>query len=103
MTYAVSLKLKPETYQRFQHIHQQLNAGEIESLSKRGYRSIIAKKININGQGIGMYRIKKTLKLNNAEIFIKPNSFNYKKLHKGLEYEGNEFIIKFNGQQNWFK
>ena len=34
MTYAVSLKLKPETYQRFQHIHQQLNAGEIESLSK---------------------------------------------------------------------
>ena len=34
MTYAVSLKLKPETYQRFQHIHQQLNAGEIKSLSK---------------------------------------------------------------------
>ena len=33
MTYAVSLKLKPETYQRFQHIHQQLNAGESESLS----------------------------------------------------------------------
>ena len=45
----------------------------------------------------------KTLKLNSAEILIKPNSFNYKKLHKGLEYEGNEFIIKFNGQQNWFK
>lgn len=80
-----------------------INENEIESLSNRGYRSVTAKKININGQGIGMYRIKKTLKLNNAEIIIKPNSFNYNKLHKGIEYEGNEFLIKFHGQQNWFK
>ena len=34
MTYAVSLKLKPETYQRFQQLHQQFNAGETESLAK---------------------------------------------------------------------
>lgn len=81
-----------------------INEDEIDSLSIRGYRSNIAKKININGQGIGMYRIKKTLKLNNAEIFINPNSFKCNKMHKGLEYEGNEFLIQFNGQQkNWFQ
>ncbi|WP_234111796.1 hypothetical protein [Chryseobacterium sp. R2A-55] len=80
-----------------------INPSEIDSLSLRGYRSDIAKKININGQGIGMYRIKKTLKINNAEISINPNSFKFNKIHKGLEYEGNEFLIKFNGQQkNWF-
>ena len=80
-----------------------INQNEIDSLSLRGYRSEIAKKININGQGIGMYRIKKTLKLNNAEIFINPNSFKYTKIHKGLVYEGNEFLIKFQGQQKkWF-
>ena len=34
MTYQISLKLKPETHQRFAHIHQQLNAGEINYLVK---------------------------------------------------------------------
>jgi uncharacterized protein (DUF2236 family) len=34
MTYQISLKLKPETHQRFAHIHQQLNAGESQSLAK---------------------------------------------------------------------
>lgn len=34
MTYAVALKLKPETYQKFQQLHQQFNAGETESLAK---------------------------------------------------------------------
>ena len=79
-----------------------IDKSEIDLLTKRGYRSNIAKKININGPGIGMYRIKKTLKLNNAELVIKPNSFKYIKTHKGIDYEGNEFLIKFNGQQDWF-
>ncbi len=34
MNYVISLKLTPETHQRFQQIHQQLNAGETESLAK---------------------------------------------------------------------
>ena len=34
MTYQISLKLKPETHQRFAHIHQQLNAGESQNLAK---------------------------------------------------------------------
>lgn len=74
---------------------------DIEKLSTRGFRSQIAKKININGQGIGMYRIKKTLELNKAELLINPNAFNYTKTHKGINYEGNELIVKFHGQQDW--
>ena len=72
-----------------------INDYEIESLSKRGYRSIIAKKININGQGIGMYRIKKTLKLNNAEIEIVPRVSDYTKTKGNLIYEHNQFKIIF--------
>ena len=34
MSYMISLKLKAETHQRFQQIHQQLNQGENESLAK---------------------------------------------------------------------
>lgn len=34
MSYLISLKLTLETYRRFQHIHQQLNQGETESLAK---------------------------------------------------------------------
>ncbi len=32
MTYQISLKLKPETHQRFAHIHQQLNAVKAKAL-----------------------------------------------------------------------
>ncbi len=28
MTYSISLKIQPTTYQRFETIHQKLNAGE---------------------------------------------------------------------------
>ena len=34
MSYVISLKLKSETHQRFQDIHQQLNQGQTESLAK---------------------------------------------------------------------
>ncbi|OOV84143.1 MULTISPECIES: hypothetical protein [unclassified Acinetobacter] len=34
MTYSISLKIQPTTYQRFETIHQKLNAGETESQSK---------------------------------------------------------------------
>lgn len=34
MTYTISLKIQPATYQRFETIHQKLNAGETESQSK---------------------------------------------------------------------
>lgn len=35
MSYTVELKLKPETYQQFQQIHQKLNQGEKAPLSKQ--------------------------------------------------------------------
>ncbi|HFK5508571.1 ATP-binding protein [Elizabethkingia bruuniana] len=76
---------------------------EIGLLTIRGYRSDFAKQINCNGQGIGMSRIVKTLELNKSELVIIPNAFKFSKINKGVMYEGNEFRIKFKGQQDWFK
>lgn len=76
---------------------------EINKLSIRGYRSDYARLLNNNGHGIGMYRIHKTLKLNDAELVIKPRTNDFKRESRGIKYEANEFRIKFNGQQDWFK
>jgi hypothetical protein len=76
---------------------------EIASLSISGWRSDSAQKLNQNGSGIGMYRIKKTLRLNNAELEVIPRCNSYEKIARGIHYEGNLFKIKFLGQQNWFK
>jgi signal transduction histidine kinase len=71
---------------------------EIDKLTVRGHRSDTAKLIHSKGQGLGMYRIKKTLKVNNAEMLITPRINDYKTIHKGVKYEGNEFKIIFNNQ-----
>lgn len=76
---------------------------EVKELTNFGYRSDTAKKINTEGQGIGMYRIIKTLKLNNAELEITPRINDFTKKRGDITYEGNEFRIKFNRQKDWFK
>jgi signal transduction histidine kinase len=76
---------------------------EIARLSTRGYRSESARLLNTEGNGIGMYRILKTLKFNNAVLEILPRVNNYKKKIEQIEYEGNQFKIKFMGQQDYFK
>ena len=74
---------------------------EKQLITQRSYRSEVAKKLNEKGMGIGMYRIIKTLKFNNAILEIRPREFNISKLHKGVKYEGNEFRIIFKGQNKW--
>ncbi len=76
---------------------------EISKLTEYGYRSDIAREINEEGKGIGMYRLTKTLKLNNAELEVSPRVNDYKKQIGKIDYEGNQFKIKFIGQQDWFK
>lgn len=80
-----------------------IKENEIEKLKEHGYRSEIARNINVDGKGIGMYRITKTLKLNNAELEITPRVNDFIKQHGKISYEGNQFKIKFIGQQDWFK
>ncbi len=74
---------------------------EIEKIVERGYRSDIARNLINEGLGIGMYRIVKTLKLNNAQLEIIPNSFEAQRIHKNICFEGNEFRIKFKNQNSW--
>ncbi len=76
---------------------------EVKKLTDYGYRSETARAINAEGKGIGMYRIIKTLKLNNAELEITPRINDYTRQVGRILYECNQFKIKFYGQQNWFK
>lgn len=80
-----------------------IQPSEINKLTEFGYRSDIAKQLNADGKGIGMYRIVRTLKLNNAELEITPRVNEFSKTVSSIVYEGNQFKIKFVGQQNWFK
>lgn len=80
-----------------------INDSEVSRLTEYGYRSPNAIKINAEGKGIGMNRIIKTLKLNNAELEITPRINDYTRKIGEILYEGNQFKIKFIGQQNWFR
>ena len=75
---------------------------DLQNITTRGYRSETAQKLNNEGNGIGMYRILKTLKLNDAELIITPRCNSYTRKSKDVNYEANEFKIKFNNQKDWF-
>ena len=73
----------------------------IEKLKINGYRSELAKRVHNKGNGIGMYRIQKTLQLNNADLEIIPHAMEYTKKVGDIEYEGNHFKVVFKGQKRW--
>lgn len=79
----------------------EIKESEKELITERNYRSELAKKVNEKGLGIGMYRIIKTLKFNNAKLEIKPRAFPMTKDNKGVKYEGNVFRIIFSRQNKW--
>ena len=86
----------------FKMVSIQINDFEKKLLIERGYRSEIAKQMNSKGSGIGMFRIIRTLKLNDARLEITPRAFEFTKKIKDVTYEGNEFRIKFKNNDNWF-
>lgn len=79
-----------------------IEKNEVCKLIEHSYRSPLARKLNESGKGIGMYRIVKTLKLNNAELEITPRINDYTRKIGDILYEGNQFKIKFKGQNNLF-
>ena len=80
-----------------------IEKNEIEKLSINGYRSDAAISLHVKGTGIGMYRILKTLKLNDAELEITPRINDFTRTIGNIIYEGNQFKIKFKGQKDWLK
>ncbi len=87
----------------FVMISIKISSTDLKKITTRGFRSENAQKLNVDGNGIGMYRILKTLKLNNAELIISPKCNTYTRSHKNIDYEANEFKIKFNNQKEWLK
>lgn len=76
---------------------------DVGRLCDKGYRSKHAKEHSKDGSGIGMYRMKKTLKMNGAEIRVFPKASAFVRETKHGRFEHNRFIVAFPGQQDWFK
>jgi K+-sensing histidine kinase KdpD len=70
---------------------------EIEKICTEGYSGEYPRSLNQSGDGIGMFRTKRLLELNGAEIIIKNNIDPQKEmLNNGFKYEKNHFIISLN-------
>lgn len=87
----------------FKMISAKIEDHEKTKLCNKNFRAASAKALTNEGKGIGMHRVLKTLKMNDAEIEIIPRVTEYQKTVNGIVYEHNEFKIKFPGQQDWFK
>lgn len=82
-------------------ISLRIENNEVNKLVEHSYRSPLAKKLNQEGKGLGMYRITKTLKLNNAVLEITPRINDYSRISGDVQFEGNQFKIKFLDQNRW--
>lgn len=69
---------------------------EVEKLCDKKFRAKSAIALTSEGKGIGMSRILKTLKLNSGELEIVPRISGKSKTRNNLQYELNQFKIKFN-------
>lgn len=72
---------------------------EITKLCTKNYRSKNAIQLTKKGKGIGMHRILKTLRLNNAELEIRPRISDFTITRQGNIFEHNEFKIKFDSKR----
>lgn len=70
-----------------------IEATEIDDLFKESYSGIHAKRHNKNGDGFGMYSVRKLLDLNKAQIQIIPGR--EKTVLNKIEYSKNLFRIDF--------
>lgn len=102
-TYRVSFLDEKDAFSvLFSMVSVRIEPGEEKLLCEKGFRGKGAKTLDSSGSGIGMYRLLKTLKLNNAQIDTIPRSGEYSRSLYGMQYETNCFKVGFLGQQNWF-
>ena len=85
----------------FEMVSIKIEDAEVDLLTSLGYRSDLAKRLDDEGKGIGMYRIVKTLKINNATLHIKPRNTDYSRTIDKIVYEANQFKITFLNQRKW--
>lgn len=87
----------------FKMISVRIEDNEITKLCNKNFRASNAILLTDKGKGIGMNRILKTLKMNDATIEISPRVTDFSKTQNEISFDHNEFKIKFMGQQDWFK
>jgi K+-sensing histidine kinase KdpD len=86
----------------FDMISLKIEDDEATKIFDKAVRGRHAVSARIKGDGLGMYRILKTLKFNNAEIEVTPRITHKNKTAGSTIYENNQFKLKFMGQQSWF-
>lgn len=79
----------------FDMISLRIEDDEVAKLCKKKFRAQSAQKLTDEGKGIGMHRVLKTLKLNNAGIKIIPRVSQVFKQKKDIKFEHNQFILEF--------
>ncbi len=79
----------------FEMLSLRIEDNEINKICQKKFRAESAKLLTDEGKGIGMNRVLKTLKLNNAELEIIPRITTTSKTKNNLVFEHNQFIIKF--------
>lgn len=79
----------------FDMLSLRIEDDEVAKICQKKFRAKSAILHTEDGKGIGMSRVLKTLKLNNAEIEIVPRVSDYTKTKGNLIYEHNQFKIIF--------
>jgi hypothetical protein len=79
----------------FDMISIKIDADEITKLTTKNYRSTNAVKLTPKGAGIGMHRVLKTLRLNNAKLEIIPRYTDTAFDRNGNIFEHNRFKVIF--------
>lgn len=69
---------------------------EVKEIMKEGVSGLMAKKMNKQGDGIGMWRINQMMKLNGGEFLIDFGTVVMSKF--GLDFSDNSFSLKFKKQ-----
>lgn len=88
----ISFKLeKSDAFVIFEMKSLYIQPGEEIEIFNEGYSGEIAKKNELAGKGIGMYRAKRLIELNNGTIAVEPGEFPHR--IKGVDYADNKFII----------
>lgn len=88
----ISFRLeKNETLVIFEMKSLYIQPGEEVEIFNEGYSGELAKKIEMAGKGIGMYRAKRLIELNNGTITVEPGEFPEE--INGTDYANNKFII----------
>ena len=84
---------------RFDMMSIRIDSEEVEEILLENISGRVAKEIKKSGDGMGLYIVKRLLKLNNAELNIFPNA-NYRGLHmlNGIPYQNNVFEFRFRNQ-----